>query len=174
MIGDLKTANLVAKPIRFLVRQGSGTVFEGAAALSLDAKGRLAVPARHREALLSASEGSLVLTAHPQRCLLLYPQPEWLPIRDKILKAPSFDARAASLKRVLVGNARTEEMDSAGRLLVATELRDFAQLEKTVWLVGMGTHFEIWSDAGWKRQNELAFEALSSDVPPPGFEDISL
>ena len=52
-------------------------MFEGAAALNLDAKGRLAIPARHREALLAASEGSLVLTAHPHRCLLLYPSPAW-------------------------------------------------------------------------------------------------
>lgn len=149
-------------------------MFEGAVSLSLDAKGRLAIPARHREVLASAAEGSLVLTAHPQRCLLLYPLPAWEPIRDKILKAPSFDARAQSLKRVLVGNARTEAMDSAGRLLVAAELREHAQLEKTVWMVGMGSHFEIWSDAGWRRQNELAFEALQRDEPPPGFEDISL
>jgi MraZ protein len=149
-------------------------MFEGAAQLSLDAKGRLAIPARHREPLLAAAGGALVLTANPQGCLLLYPQPDWLPIRDKILKAPSFDARSAALKRVLVGNARTEELDSAGRLLVAPELRDFAGFEKTVWLVGMGSHFEIWSDAGWKRQHEVAFEALGSDVSPPGFEDISL
>ena len=149
-------------------------MFEGAVQLSLDVKGRLVIPARHREPLLAASAGSLVLTANPQGCLLLYPQSAWQPIRDKILKAPSFDARAASLKRVLVGNARTEELDSAGRLLVAPELRAFAKLDKAVWLVGMGSHFEIWSDAGWMRQYELASEALSSDVPPPGFEDFSL
>lgn len=149
-------------------------MFEGAVSLSLDAKGRLAIPARYREALAAAAEGGLVLTAHPQRCLLLYPQPAWAPIRDKILKAPSFDARAQSLKRVLVGHARTESMDSAGRLLVAPELREHAELEKIVWMVGLGSHFEIWSDAGWRRQNDLAFEALQSDVPPPGFEDISL
>ena len=149
-------------------------MFEGAAALSLDAKGRLAIPARHRDALLAAADGGLILTAHPHRCLLLYPAPAWQPIRDKILKASSLDQRAASIKRVMVGNARTEELDSAGRILVGPELRDYAQLEKTVWLVGMGSHFEIWSDAGWKRQNELAFEALSGDAPPPGFEDLSL
>ena len=149
-------------------------MFEGATALSLDAKGRLAVPARHREALLAAGEGALVLTAHPHRCLLLYPEPAWQPIRDQILKASSLDPRAASIKRVLVGNARTEELDSAGRILVAGELRQFAQLEKTIWLVGMGTHFEIWSDAGWKRQNDLAIEALASDEPPPGFGDLVL
>ena len=152
---------------------GEVGVFEGAAALSLDAKGRLAIPARHRELLLAAAEGSLVLTAHPHRCLLLYPSPAWQPIRDQILKASSLDTRAASIKRVLVGNARTETLDAAGRLLVANELREYANLEKTVYLVGMGSHFEIWSEAGWKQQNDLAAEALSGDLPP-GFGELVL
>ena len=148
-------------------------MFEGAAALSVDAKGRLAIPARHREPLLAAAAGSLVLTAHPHRCLLLYPSPAWQPIRDQILKASSLDQRAAAIKRVLVGNARTEELDSAGRILLAPELRDYAQLEKTVYLVGMGSHFEIWSEAGWKQQNDLAAESLSGELPP-GFGDLVL
>ena len=148
-------------------------MFEGAAAISLDAKGRLAIPARHRETLLAAAEGSLVLTAHPHRCLLLYPSPAWRPIRDQILKASSLDSRSAAIKRVLVGNARTEELDSAGRLLVAPELREYAKLEKTVYLVGMGSHFEIWSEAGWRQQNDLAAEVLSGDLPP-GFGDLVL
>ncbi len=148
-------------------------MFEGATALSLDAKGRLAIPARHRESLLAAGEGSLVLTAHPHRCLLLYPAPVWQPIRDQILKASSLDPRSASIKRVLVGNARTDTPDSAGRILIAPELRDYAQFEKTVYLVGMGSHFEIWSEAGWRRQNDLATEALSGDLPP-GFGDLIL
>ena len=148
-------------------------MFEGAVAISLDAKGRLAIPARHREALLAAAEGSLVLTAHPHRCLLLYPAPAWQPIRDQILKASSLDARTAAIKRVLVGNARTEGLDTAGRLLVAPELRDYAQLEKTVFLVGMGSHFEIWSEAGWKQQNDLAAEVLTGEMPP-GFGDLVL
>ncbi len=148
-------------------------MFEGAVAISLDVKGRLAIPARHREPLLAAAEGSLVLTAHPHRCLLLYPAPAWQPIRDQILKASSLDSRAAAIKRVLVGNARTEELDSAGRLLVAQELREYAKLEKTVYLVGMGSHFEIWSEAGWRQQNDLAAEVLSGDLPP-GFGDLVL
>ena len=78
-------------------------MFEGATQLSLDAKGRLAIPARYREPLLAAAEGALVLTVNPQGgCLLLYPQPAWQPIRDKILKAPSFDARAAAMKLSLI------------------------------------------------------------------------
>ncbi|MCE1241604.1 division/cell wall cluster transcriptional repressor MraZ [Oryzomicrobium sp.] len=149
-------------------------MFQGTVSISLDAKGRLAIPARHREALAQASAGGLVLTAHPHGCLLLYPLQAWEPIRDQILKAPSFDPRSAALKRVLVGNAREEEMDSAGRLLIAPELRGHAKLEKQVWMVGMGSHFEIWSDEGWQAQNAAALAALQSDVPPPGFEAISL
>ncbi len=148
-------------------------MFQGAAALNLDAKGRLAIPARHRDALNAASGGSLVLTAHPHRCLLLYPQPAWQPIRDKVLAASSLEQQSALLKRLLVGFARDEEMDTAGRLLIAPELRQFAQLEKQVWLVGQGNHFELWSDAGWLKQQEAIF-ALGDQLLPPGLESLSL
>ncbi|EXI89636.1 MAG: cell division protein MraZ [Candidatus Accumulibacter sp. BA-94] len=148
-------------------------MFQGAAALNLDAKGRFAIPARHREALASAGNGRLVLTAHPHRCLLLYPEPAWEPIRDKVLAASSFNPQAAAIKRLLVGNAREEEMDAAGRLLVAPELRQFAQLDKQIWLVGQGSHFEIWSDAGWQQQQEAVF-ALGEQFLPAGLEDLAL
>ena len=148
-------------------------MFQGAAALSLDAKGRLAIPARHREALVAASGGQLVLTAHPHRCLLLYPAAAWEPIRDQVLAASSLNLQAAAIKRLLVGNARDESMDSAGRLLVAPELRQFAQFEKQVWLVGQGSHFEIWSDAGWQKQQDVFF-AMGDQQLPPGLEDLAL
>ena len=147
-------------------------MFQGATALSLDVKGRLAIPARHREALVEASDGQLVLTAHPHRCLLLYPEPAWLPIRDKVLATSSLNPQAASIKRLLVGNARDETLDSAGRLLIAPELRQFAGLEKQVWLVGLGSHFEIWSDIGWQKEQEAVF-ALGDQLPP-GLEDLAL
>ena len=147
-------------------------MFQGATALSLDVKGRLAIPARHREALVEASDGQLVLTAHPHRCLLLYPEPAWLPIRDKVLATSSLNPQAASIKRLLVGNARDETLDSAGRLLIAPELRQFAGLEKQVWLVGLGSHFEIWSDIGWQKEQDAVF-ALGDQVPP-GLEDLAL
>ena len=148
-------------------------MFQGATALSLDVKGRLAVPARHREALVEASGGQLVLTAHPHRCLLLYPQTAWAPIRDKLLAASSFNPQSAAIKRLLVGNAREETTDAAGRLLIAPELRQFAQLEKTVYLVGQGSHFEIWSEAGWQQQQDV-FSAMGDGQLPPGLEDLAL
>ena len=148
-------------------------MFQGAAALSLDAKGRLAIPARHRDALAKLAGSTLVLTAHPHRCLLIYPAPAWDPIRDKVLAGSSLEQHSALLKRLLVGFARDEEMDSAGRVLIAPELRNFAQLEKQVHLVGQGDHFELWSDAGWQKQQEAIF-ALGDQLLPPGLEDLAL
>ncbi|HQU88240.1 MAG TPA: division/cell wall cluster transcriptional repressor MraZ [Denitromonas sp.] len=147
-------------------------MFQGAAALSLDAKGRLAIPARHRDAL-TVSAGELVVTAHPHRCLLIYPSEAWQPIRDKVLAGSSLEPRSAMLKRLLVGFAREERLDGAGRVLVAPELRQFAELEKSVWLVGQGSHFELWSDAGWQKQQELMF-GMGADLLPPGLEDLAL
>lgn len=147
-------------------------MFQGAAALSLDAKGRLAIPARHRDAL-AIEDGQVVLTAHPHGCLLVYPVPAWTPIRDKVLAAPSLDPLSAQLKRLLVGFAQEEALDAAGRVLIAPSLRQFARLEKQVWLVGQGSHFELWSDAGWQKQQE-AMLALANTGLPPGFESLAL
>ena len=148
-------------------------MFQGATALSLDVKGRLAIPARHREALVQASGGELVLTAHPHRCLLLYPAPAWAPIRDKVLAASSLNAHSAAIKRLLVGNAREETPDAAGRLLIAPELRQFAQLEKQVFLVGQGSHFEIWSEASWQKQMDV-FTGMGDQSLPPDLEGLAL
>lgn len=153
--------------------KNGGGMFQGATALSLDAKGRMAIPARHRDALIQEGSGRLVLTAHPHRCLLLYPAPAWEPIRAKILAAPSLEAQAAKLRRLLVGFAVDMEVDSAGRLLVTPELRRYAGLEKDIWLVGQGSHFEVWSDAGWQREQEEIF-ALGDQLLPPGLQDLAL
>ena len=147
-------------------------MFQGAAALNLDAKGRLAIPARHRDAL-AIEDGQVVLTAHPHGCLLVYPVPAWIPIRDKVLSAPSFDMQSAQLKRLLVGFAQEEALDAAGRVLIAPSLRRFAELEKQVWLVGQGSHFELWSDAGWQQQQEAMLALVKSGLPA-GFESLAL
>lgn len=147
-------------------------MFQGAAALTLDAKGRLAIPARHRDAL-AVENGQVVLTAHPHGCLLVYPVPAWVPIRDQVLAAPGLDPMAAMLKRLLVGFAQEEALDAAGRVLVAPSLRQFAQLEKQVWLVGQGSHFELWSDSGWQQQQQAMLNLVNTGLPP-GFESLAL
>lgn len=151
-------------------------MFQGAAVLNLDAKGRMAVPSRHRDALSAAagtSAGRLVVTAHPHRCLLLYPQSAWEPIRSQILAAPSLQADSAMVRRLLVGFAEDVDLDSAGRVLISPALRQYAGLEKEVWLVGQGSHFEIWSDAGWKAQQDAIF-ALGDKLLPSSLENLAL
>lgn len=147
-------------------------MFQGAVALNLDAKGRLAIPARHRDAL-AVDKGQVVLTAHPHGCCLVYPVPAWNPIRDHVLRAPSLDPQAAMLKRLLVGFAQEETLDAAGRVLVASSLRKFAALEKQVWLVGQGTHFELWSDERWEKQQQAMLDLVNTGLPP-GFESLAL
>jgi len=148
-------------------------MFQGAAALNLDNKGRLAIPSRHRDALTAAANGGLVLTAHPHHCLLVFPVDAWEKFRATLLSTPTLEARSATFRRLFVGHARDETLDAAGRVLVAPELREWAGLEKQVWLVGVGPYFELWSDAGWKEQ-QAHMNTVGDEPLPPGFEDLVL
>lgn len=140
-------------------------MFRGATSLNLDAKGRLAIPAKHRDALHNQGGGHLVLTAHPHRCLLLYPQPAWEPIQAKLMGLSSFDKQSSTLQRLLVGFAEDIELDSAGRLLVSPVLREFSGLEKQAMLVGQGSHFELWSMDAWRAQLEQAMGGGDMQLP---------
>jgi MraZ protein len=83
------------------------------------------------------------------------------------------DQRSATLKRLFIGYARYESLDSAGRVLVSPEQRQWAGLKKEAWLVGQGDHFELWSDESWKREQEKMV-AIADQPLPPGFEDLVL
>jgi MraZ protein len=114
-----------------------------------------------------------VLTAHPDGCLLLYPTPAWEPIRAKVMGFPSLDRQASLWKRLLVGFAQDVEPDTAGRLLIAPELREFAHISRAVMLVGQGSHFEIWDLESWNRQLETLRSGGNPQLPP-GMENFSL
>ncbi|MFN7287758.1 MAG: division/cell wall cluster transcriptional repressor MraZ, partial [Burkholderiales bacterium] len=120
-------------------------MFQGRSALSLDAKGRMSVPSRHRDALALQCEGRLTLTRHPEGCLLLYPRPVWESVRERIAALP---LAASGLRRFFLGNATDIDLDGAGRLLIAPELRQAAGLGKDGVLLGMGAHCEIWDSTG--------------------------
>jgi MraZ protein len=126
-------------------------VFQGASQLTLDGKGRVSIPSRHRDVLTAQSEGRLTLTRHPDGCLLVYPRPVWEARREAIAALP-YSARA--LQRLLLGSAADTEIDSAGRVLVPAELRAAAALERDVMLLGMATHFELWDVARLAQQEQ--------------------
>ena len=149
-----------------------GFVFQGAAELSLDAKGRLAVPTRHRDALMSGGS-AVVLTAHPDGCVLLYPRLAWEPIGSRIQSLSSFNEQARWWQRLLVGFAEELSLDAQGRILVSPALRKFAGLKKDVMLVGQGSHFEIWDVELWEQKLAGAM-SLASTMPPPGTDSFSL
>jgi MraZ protein len=127
--------------------------------LALDNKGRLAVPARHREVLAATANNQLTLTKHPDGCLMLFPRPAWDSFRDRLNALPM---EAIGWKRVFLGNAQDVEIDSAGRVLVAPELRTWAGFDKNVMLSGLGNFFELW-DA--KRHAEHEAVVMSSGMP---------
>lgn len=108
------------------------------------------MPTRHRDQLVSACEGRLTVTRHPDGCLLVYPRPRWEVKREELAVLP-YAARA--LQRLLMGNAIDLELDSAGRLLIPTGLREDARLTREATLIGMGEHFELW-EPDLLRQNE--------------------
>ena len=139
--------------------------FRGIAQVVLDAKGRLAIPARHRERLVNGAS-SLVITADPGGCLLLYPLAAWEPIQAQLMSKSSFSEQIRSLQRLLVGHATDVEIDTAGRILVPPELRRYARLDKHVVLVGQGRKFELWDETAWQAQTAKAIAFPASGLPP--------
>jgi len=140
-------------------------MFRGASALNLDSKGRMSIPSRHRELLLSESEGRLICTIDlHQPCLLLYPFIEWEEVEYKLKQLSSMNPHERRVQRLLLGNAHELEMDKAGRVLLPATLRHHAGLEKETMLVGQLNKFEIWSDERWQQQiqDDMAAE-LSGD-----------
>jgi MraZ protein len=137
-------------------------VYRGANLLTVDVKGRVAMPARYRQSLLDASGGQMVITASFERCLLLYPLPTWLEIERKLMALSDVHAQSARLKRLLVGHATEVEMDKQGRLLLPPVLRDFAQLSREAMLVGRINGFELWDETAWNAQRD-EFLAASRD-----------
>jgi MraZ protein len=141
-------------------------VFRGVAQLNLDSKGRLAVPARHRDALVERCAGHLVITADADRCLLVYPLPDWELIQQKLEGLSNLDPRVRELQRRLIGFAVDVDMDGVGRVLIAPALRQYAQLEKNVVLVGQGKKFEIWNQETWEQLIDRAGGFRAGGLPP--------
>lgn len=115
----------------------------------------------------------MVLTAHPDSCLLLYPRLAWEPIGAKVQGLSSFNEQARWWQRLLVGFAEELALDSQGRVLISPALRKYADLKKDVMLVGQGSHFEIWDVVAWDEQLTKALAQVGAN-PPPGTENFSL
>lgn len=152
-------------------------MFRGLHAVNLDAKGRLAIPARFREKLELQEVKELVVTIDTESpCLLLYPLPEWELIERKLEGLPSFNAATRRIQRLLIGHATELELDNNGRVLLPTLLRQHASLDKHIMFVGQGKKFELWDEQQWLEHREkwLAEEANSSEEIPTELRTLSL
>jgi len=125
----------------------------------MDAKGRLAVPTRHREVLQALCAGQLTITKHPEGCLMVFPRPAWEGFRDRIAALPM---SAAGWKRVFLGNAMDVEIDGAARVLISPELRAATGMVRDVMLLGMGSHFELWDRARYEAHEA---QVMQSELP---------
>lgn len=144
-------------------------MFRGVQHINMDAKGRLAMPARQREPLLSQCDGQIVLTIDTQSsCLVIYPLPEWERIADEIQKLPALKPAVKRFQRLMLGYATDIELDGNGRMLLPAPLREYAQLDKKLVLVGQGNKFELWSEALWFAERE---QALSESGPEAELPD---
>lgn len=142
----------------------------------MDAKGRLAMPAKHRERLTSVCDGQLVATIDMQsRCLLVYPLPTWEKIQQEIQELPTLNPAVRRFQRLLIGYASDLEFDANGRILLPPSLREYAGLEKKIVLVGQGNKLELWSEDLWlAERDKWLLEADSEEALPDEMLSLSL
>ena len=141
-------------------------MFRGATKVTLDEKGRMVMPTRYREQIVERAQGKLVVTVDRDRCLLIYPLPEWELIESKLMSLPTLQAQARRLQRLMVGRASDLELDGHGRILLPPELREFAGLERQGMLIGQGNRFELWNESRWSEQRDewLKSEESATDL----------
>jgi len=141
-------------------------VFRGVQHINLDAKGRLSVPARQRESLLDISAGSVVVTIDTQSsCLVMYPLREWERVERDVQDLPTLNPAVRRFQRLVLGYASDLDLDSNGRILLPGALREYANLEKRVVLVGQGNKLELWSESLWEAECEVALASDGGDMP---------
>lgn len=138
-------------------------MFRGQFTYGIDAKGRLAIPAKFREVLSTQFDERLIVT-HFDQCLWAYPVPAWQTLEKKIAELPQFLEEVKALQRVFISAACECPLDKQGRILLPASLRDYAALtnEKEALLVGMTQRIEIWSKERWEKVFQNSQKKLES------------
>ena len=143
----------------------SGAKFRGTSKLSLDARGRLTVPSKYREALGFGDSPQLIVTLEKQaRCLLLYRLEEWEETEEKLINLPDWDPKVASVKQVMLLHATEVEPDNHGRILIPPLLRERLVIDRQVYLSGYGNYFQIWEESAFEATISSALETVKGDL----------
>jgi MraZ protein len=150
-------------------------MFRGATKITLDDKGRMVMPTRYREQITERAQGKLVVTVDRDRCLLIYPLPEWDLIESKLMSLPTLHVQARRLQRLMVGHATDLDLDGHGRMLLPPELRAYAGLDRHGMLIGQGNRFELWDESLWgERLDEWRKTEQAATDLPSELETLSL
>ena len=137
-------------------------MFSGVTNINLDAKGRMAVPARHRDLLsVIGVEQMMVTLAHHGNCLLIFPMPEWQVLEESLMKLSDLKQSAYQLKQILLGHASQCAIDGNGRILIPPLLREHVEIDKRASLVGMGNKLELWQEERWSAQRAESLNQIS-------------
>jgi len=134
---------------------------------TIDAKGRIILPAKFREALGE----QFVATKGLDNCLFVYPREEWAIIENKLKQLPFTKADARAFVRFFFAGAAECEADKQGRVLIANNLREYAKLDKDIVIVGVSNRIEIWSREVWEKysnETELSYEVLAEKLEDLG------
>ncbi len=143
-------------------------MFSGNSSLSLDSKGRLAIPSRYRARLAEMCDGNLVQTINPlDRCVWIYPQNEWEIIDAKLRQLSDFDKQSRRTKQMMLGYAEECSLDSHGRIRVPSSLKEYAGLEKQAVILGQGNKFELWDESAWNTQHDEWLKSLEENSGDP-------
>jgi MraZ protein len=116
----------------------------------LDGKGRLTIPAKFRADLDTA----LVVTRGIDRCLAIFPIPEWEQLAEQVSELPLTDRQARAFRRLLFANASDVSPDKQGRILIPPRLREYAHLDGEVVVAGINTYIELWNPEDWNKERE--------------------
>ena len=127
-------------------------MFRGSSFHTIDAKGRIIIPSRFRE-LIRDGDRPGVMTSKMDRGLMAYPFDVWRKIEEKILALAEKSDTMRRFRRVFIGGAFECYSDKQDRILIPPSLRDYAQFDKEIVLVGVLDHFEIWAKENWEREN---------------------
>ncbi|MBI2993987.1 MAG: division/cell wall cluster transcriptional repressor MraZ [Gammaproteobacteria bacterium] len=143
-------------------------MFRGFSTVSIDNKGRVAIPSRFRERLRGLADGRLVQTLSPlDRALWLYPLPEWESIETKLAALSDFDRQSRRAKQMMRGYATDAELDTQGRILIPQVLREYASLNRQAVVLGQGNKFEIWDLRAWQEQRDAWLEQVGREAGEP-------
>ena len=123
-------------------------MFQGETAITIDDKGRLAIPTSYRDQVARECGNRLVVTYNPfdSGCLYLYPEQVWERVRDQVNALPRTKSTSRTLQLKLVGAATFVEPDGSGRVSLPASHRNAVGIEKKAVLLGMGDKFELWSE----------------------------